>query len=165
MNLLFIPLIAAVILLSPIPKGTDQPRECTVIGVLDGDSLRVRCPGEAPFQVRIYGVDAPERGMPFAARARQWMSRQAFGKQARIFPMETDRYGRMVARVRVDGDDLSLAIIGAGLAWHYRRYAPDESELAEAERVARKARRGLWSDPKPVPPWEHREFARRSTPK
>ncbi len=37
----------------------------------------------------------------------------------------------------------------------YRRYSNDQS-LSDLEEEARVARRGLWADPEPVPPWEWR---------
>jgi len=55
-----------------------------------------------------------------------------------------------------------LEMVRQGLAWHFTKYSKDEM-LAEAERKAREAKRGLWSDPEPVPPWDHRST--RSTPK
>ena len=42
-----------------------------------------------------------------------------------------------------------------GWAWHYKQYSNDE-KLADAESYAKKLRRGLWSDPNPIPPWEYR---------
>ena len=70
---------------------------------------------------------------------------------------KTDRYGRLVAPVILpDGRDLSVELVKAGLAWHYKKYSDDE-ELARLEVEARKASRGLWSEPEPVPPWEWRK--------
>ena len=70
---------------------------------------------------------------------------------------KTDRYGRLVARVILpDGRDLSVELVKAGLAWHYKKYSDDE-ELARLEDEVRKAKRGLWSEPEPVPPWEWRK--------
>lgn len=48
---------------------------------------------------------------------------------------------------------LNLELVKAGLAWWYAHYAKHDSRLADAEAEARKGRRGLWSDPNPVPPW------------
>ena len=49
----------------------------------------------------------------------------------------------------------------AGMAWWYREYAKEQSPEVQraydlAEQDARAARRGLWKDAKPVPPWEWR---------
>ena len=44
--------------------------------------------------------------------------------------------------------------------WWYRKYAPKHKELAAAEAAARKAKRGLWADPNPIPPWDWRQKQR-----
>jgi 5-methylcytosine-specific restriction endonuclease McrA len=53
------------------------------------------------------------------------------------------------------GTDLSLAIVRAGLAWHYKQYSTDRA-LADAELEARARKVGLWSHANPIPPWEYR---------
>lgn len=50
--------------------------------------------------------------------------------------------------------DLSRELAGAGWAWWDRSRAPRDRTLAALERQARAARRGLWADPRPVPPWQ-----------
>ncbi len=72
-----------------------------------------------------------------------------------------DRYGRIVGKVIVDGQDVGLRQIETGLAWWYRKYAREQSPqdqvtYARAEEGARIARGGLWRDSEPVPPWEYR---------
>lgn len=59
----------------------------------------------------------------------------------------------------VDGEDVGLEQIRRGLAWHFKRYAHEQSaadraENAREEDEARAAHRGLWRDRAPVPPWE-----------
>jgi endonuclease YncB( thermonuclease family) len=56
-----------------------------------------------------------------------------------------------------DGRNLNRELVQAGLAWWYRKYAPDDRELEKLEAEARSAKRGLWQDPNPVPPWEFRK--------
>ena len=70
-------------------------------------------------------------------------------------PKEKDGYGRLVARVRVDSLDVSLELVKAGLAWHYKKYSSDP-ELAAAEQQARAEGVGVWSLADPIPPWEQR---------
>jgi hypothetical protein len=70
---------------------------------------------------------------------------------------EIGRYGRAVARIEVNGGDLSEMMVRDGLGWHYEEYAPNASELARLERQARNAGRGLWSHVDPTPPWEWRD--------
>ena len=70
-----------------------------------------------------------------------------------------DRYGRTLARIEVEGQDVNRQMVADGLAWHYVRYSKDAG-LAAAEREARAAARGLWADREPVPPWEWRASER-----
>ncbi len=70
---------------------------------------------------------------------------------------DLDRYGRTVAEVLLpDGRSLNREQVKAGFAWWYRRYAPDDDTLAQLEADAKAAKRGLWADADPVPPWEWR---------
>jgi endonuclease YncB( thermonuclease family) len=76
-----------------------------------------------------------------------------------------DRYGRQVCQLFVDGEDVGLAQVREGFAWHYRQYQRDQvvedrARYAEAEEEARTGRRGLWQDVRAVPPWEYRREAR-----
>jgi hypothetical protein len=61
----------------------------------------------------------------------------------------------LVARVIVDGTDVSLALVEAGLAWHYKQYS-DDPILAAAEVVAKAKKVGVWSLPYPTAPWAYR---------
>jgi hypothetical protein len=75
-----------------------------------------------------------------------------------------DRYGRTVATVYVDGIDVNAEQVRRRMAWVYRKYARDW-DLYEFEAEARTARRGVWTDPDPVPPWEWRGRARTGEPR
>ncbi|MBV8616540.1 MAG: thermonuclease family protein, partial [Acetobacteraceae bacterium] len=55
-----------------------------------------------------------------------------------------------------DGRSMNREMVRQGLAWWFRRYAPRDAELARLEAEAKTAWIGLWSQPKPVPPWEWR---------
>ena len=122
-----------------------------VVGVTAGATISVMRDGRS-VRVRLEGIDCPERGQDFGQRAKQFTSEIAFGKDAAIEVRDVDRYGRLVARVKVDGEDVSLALVRAGLAWHYTKYSRDP-KLAEAEMAAKSAKLGLWSSSAPIPPW------------
>jgi hypothetical protein len=47
-------------------------------------------------------------------------------------------------------------IVAEGLAWWYKRYAPKDADLKDAENDARSSKKGLWSHPNPIPPWKFR---------
>jgi micrococcal nuclease len=40
--------------------------------------------------------------------------------------------------------------------WWYRKYAPGDTVLEGLKKEAREAKKGLWAEPQPVPPWEWR---------
>ena len=61
--------------------------------------------------------------------------------------------------VTVAGKDVGLQQINLGLAWWYQHYAREQRlkerrDYERAEQVSREARRGLWRDEEPTPPWE-----------
>jgi len=139
-----------------VPAFTQTRFAGRVVGVTDGDTISVMRDGRS-VRVRLEGIDCPERGQDFGQRAKQFTSEMAFGKDAVVDVRDVDRYGRL-ARVTVDGEDVSLALVRSGLAWHYTKYSRDP-ELAEAEMTAKSAQLGLWSRPAPTPPWEFRQPA------
>ena len=147
-----------------------EPLTGRVVGIADGDTLTLLAGTNTPYKIRLGGIDAPERGQPFGNVSRRHMAEIAFGKQATADCYKVDRYGRLVCTVYVDGKDLGLAQIDAGLAWWFRLYAneqPPQERLTYdmAETKAYVDRIGLWSDPHPVPPWEWRKTERERSPR
>ena len=131
--------------------------EGKVVGVIDGDTIDVLDSSKKQHRVRFDGIDAPERGQPFSNRAKSTLSDLVFGKTVRVDTEGPDKYDRTIGRVYVDGRDVGLAMLEAGMAWHYTKY--DQSKkYADGEKSAKDAGRGLWSDPRRVPPWEWRKM-------
>jgi len=136
-----------------------------VIGVADGDTITVLDSSKQQHKIRLAGIDAPEKGQAFGFRSKENLARWVYDRDAIIVGNKTDRYGRLVAKVIVDGHDAGLEQVRAGLAWWYRAYAkeqtPDDREIYElAEKEAREQKLRLWRDPSPVPPWEWRRQRR-----
>jgi endonuclease YncB( thermonuclease family) len=132
-----------------------------VVGVADGDTVTVLDDRKVQHKVRLAGIDAPEKGMPYGQRSKQYLSDLVFGKTVILEGDKIDRYGRTVAKILLNGRDVNLAQIAAGMAWHYKKYEREQSSndrmLYGAEELnARAARRGLWEDPQPVAPWDWR---------
>jgi micrococcal nuclease len=127
-----------------------------VVGVIDGDSIRVMHEGTAT-EIRLQGIDCPEKGQPYGKQAKQFTSALVFGQEVTVIEKGRDRYGRILADVmRPDGRTLNHEILKAGFAWWFRKYSRDVS-LGDFEDEARLAKRGLWADSDPVPPWEWRK--------
>ncbi|MFP4565651.1 MAG: thermonuclease family protein [Spirochaetaceae bacterium] len=135
-------------------------RAGTVVEVRDGDTIEVDV-GPETVAVRLHGIDCPESGQPYGRDAAAYTTRRTLGRRVTVEVTDRDRYGRLVGIVRLpDGGSLNEALVAAGLAWWYRRYAPDDAALRRAEQQARDARRGLWSCAGAVPPWEWRRGRR-----
>lgn len=125
----------------------------TVVGrasVIDGDTLEIH-----DRRIRLWGVDAPEgRQSCDAADGSAWRCGQAAAnrldthlrdKVVSCFEEDTDRYGRMVARCEVDGEDIGAWLVRQGLAVRYARYAGSAYRAEEA--AARQDRAGVWAGP------------------
>ncbi len=145
----------AFILLLALP----QPFDGLVIAVHDGDTISVLHDGRA-VRVRLRGIDCPELHQPFGRAAKKMTSSLVFQRDVHVVPLDVDTYGRLVAGVSLGSLNVNLELVRRGLAWHYNRYSRDTA-LAAAEREARSARRGLWADPRPAPPWAWRHIQTR----
>lgn len=159
-------LVAALALLVACagPACADQWRG-KVVGIADGDTLTLLDASHRQHRIRLDAIDAPEKSQPFGQRARQSLAQLAHGQEAVADCPKVDRYGRDVCRVTVNGIDVGLEQVRRGLAWHYVRYAReqtpnDRAEYAHAEEKARAERAGLWSAQHPTPPWDYRRAAR-----
>ena len=157
-------LLGALLLVAATLASAAELRNVMIVGVTDGDTITVR-DGKQNYKVRLAGIDTPEKGQPFAKRAHQNLSNLAHEKQAIVDCYKTDQYKRKVCRVWVGGNDIALAQVQAGLAWHFKRYEKEQTArervaYAQAEDEARLRKWGLWHDKEPVPPWEWRQRKR-----
>lgn len=133
-----------------------------VVGITDGDTLTLLDENQTQYRIRVSGIDTPERGQAFGHVASENLAKLAFGQLAAADCQKQDRYGRWVCVVRVNGMDVGLSQIKAGLAWHYKKYAseqtPTDQDLyAKAEQEAKVTGIGLWKDADPTPPWDWRK--------
>lgn len=127
-----------------------------VVGVLDGDTITLLDASRQQYRIRLAEVDAPEKNQPFGQASKKSLSDLAYGREARAECPSTDRYGRYVCKVYVDGENVNAQQVARGLAWVYRQYAPKASPLYLLEAKARASNMGLWRDRNPTPPWEWR---------
>jgi endonuclease YncB( thermonuclease family) len=157
--------IAGVPASTPAPRSATAPVTARSISVDDGDSFVARRADGTKFRVRLAGIDAPEKSQPWANAARQKLRGLLHERELVITALKTDRWGRLVALVAADGEDPALAMLEAGLAWHFTRYDRDlpvalRERYAQAEAEARSARLGLWQANETEAPWEFRRRQR-----
>lgn len=151
-------LLIILLLLIPLPARAFPAR---VVAIADGDTITVEpLNGGARIKVRLHGIDAPERGQPHGEAARVHVFAIALYKVVEVepTPQGRDRYGRIVAVVRLPGgESLQAVLLRAGLAWVWPRYCKSCGEWQAIQDAARAAGRGLWLEPAPTPPWEWRK--------
>ena len=130
---------------------------CQTIEVVDGDTLHASCDSLKTVTIRLYGADAPEMSQPSGPMARAALGSLLVGQTLTIQPITHDRYGRLVAQIATPVyPNIAKRQVETGLAWWSPQYAPDARDLRAAEDTARAGKRGLWSMPAPVPPWQWR---------
>ncbi|KQW02822.1 thermonuclease family protein [Rhizobacter sp. Root1221] len=128
--------------------------EVIAAGVVDGDTF-VADIGGAPRRIRLARIDAPEKRQAFGHRAEQALRDLVWRRTVQMRWHQVDRNCRPIAEVRVDGTDVSEALVRLGMAWQYTAYSRDAG-LAAIEQQVRNSHIGLWSDASPIPPWEWR---------
>lgn len=132
-----------------------------VVSIADGDTLTILDSSNRQHKVRIGGIDAPERTQDFGERSKSHLAAMAFSQQVTADCPKSDRYGRLVCKVTVSGNDVGLAQVRTGMAWWYREYSKEQSPeertaYEQAEFQAKIHRDGLWDSKNPTPPWERR---------
>ena len=134
-----------------------------VLNVLSGSEIIVlNTATNKPVRVRLRGTDAPDpKGQAYGARSLHRLASLVGGKLVKVEFRGTDAFGRVLGRVIYDNEDINLAQLDAGLVWfHTSRDAElsveDRRLYAEAEQLARKARRRLWADAAPLSPAQFR---------
>lgn len=127
-----------------------------VVAVADGDTFTMLIEQEQ-VRVRLHGIDCPERGQDFSMAAKEFLSGLIFDRTVRVDKLSVDRYGRTIGIVYVDSVHVNEALLRAGLAWHYTYYDKNPAWSA-LEQEAREAKRGIWSLPDPLAPWEYRRW-------
>ena len=148
-----------------LQAGTGRAWTGKVVGIADGDTISVLRDGHDQVKIRLYGIDAPESGQSFGKASKQNLSSMVYRKSVQVEVMDTDRYGRTVARIFMDREDVNAAQLRAGYAWLYRQYCKSWvcGEWSGLETDARSSGVGLWADEDPVPPWQWRRDKRGST--
>jgi endonuclease YncB( thermonuclease family) len=142
--------LLALIYLSAADKLTGK-----VVRIADGDTVTILVGGNHQVKVRLFGIDAPERGQDYSRRSREALAELVFEKEVRVVVHDKDRYGRTVGDIHVGDLLVNEKMVKDGWAWNYVRYSHSK-HYAELEREAREARKGLWAGKAPIPPWEYR---------
>ncbi|MGE4169265.1 MAG: thermonuclease family protein [Candidatus Margulisiibacteriota bacterium] len=131
-----------------------------VVHVSDGDTIVVLQDNRHSTKIRLAAIDCPEKSQPFGRQAQRFTQAFCDGQRVTVTTTKKDRYGRTIGTVQVGSKRLDIALLEAGLAWHYRYFDHDPA-LDALEQQARAERKGLWSEANPTPPWDYRKARRR----
>jgi endonuclease YncB( thermonuclease family) len=128
--------------------------------VIDGDTYHIKSHGEK-IKIRMEGIDAPEKGMPYYKESKEFLKRLCLGKKIKFIQSSKDHYGRIIAKTYLDDNrELGQEMIKNGMAWHFKKYSQD-TLLARLETEAQNKHLGLWKDANPIAPWEFRKKAKK----
>lgn len=131
-----------------------------VVKIMDGDTLSLLDKNNRQHKIRLFGIDTPEWDQPHGNKAKRALAQLVDRRQVGIVIVDTDTFGRTVGTVYLGDSNINLAMVAAGHAWWFSRYAPYERHLAAAEEQAKAHRVGLWAAADPVPPWTWRRQRR-----
>ena len=123
--------------------------------VHDGDTVTCLDERGRLQKIRLQGSDAPEHGQPQGDAARRALAGKLAGGTVRVEGTARDQHGRLLGTLWIDARDLNRELVAEGWAWVFGGYRPDP-DLLDAETAARKAHRGLWSDPQAKSPADWR---------
>lgn len=138
---------------------------CKVVKITDGDTVHVLDKARVKHKIRLMGIDAPERKQTFGTKSKQNLSNLIAGKFIEVEYNKRDRYGRIIGKLLLNGQDINLQQVKQGFAWHYKHYLKEQSKLdrvlySSAEIEARNKHIGLWVVPA-VAPWDYRKAKRK----
>ena len=147
--------VTTVLLILSSSTYAGEMLEGRVIGVHDGDTVTLLISGNHQIKVRLAQIDAPELDQAFGQQSKRSLSAIVFNKTIKVEKETTDKYGRTVGTLLVDGLDANKEQVKLGMAWVYRKYLHDQS-LMSLEETARQSKVGLWTDGNPMAPWDYR---------
>ena len=130
--------------------------------ITDGDTLKLN-----GIIYRLWGIDAPETkqdcpdGWPAGRLATTRLQALMQGKTILCEDKGRDRYGRMLAICRADGEDLGAIMVREGMAWAFARYSRDYAPQEDQAKAEGLGVHGHGC----VVPWEWRALQRPSTEK
>lgn len=137
-----------------------------VIVVIDGDTVLFKpdhdgAQSRAFLKIRLADIDAPEKDQAYGDIATHTLKALVLNQPVEINTVATDAYGRKIAHLQVGALRINTEMVRLGLAWSSSRYQRN-AEGRAAQDEARRARRGLWVDAVPTPPWVWRRVQKSS---
>lgn len=132
-----------------------------VTRVFDGDTLWVKpLQGGRYRKLRLDGIDAPEICQSGGLASRDALAARVLNQVVEVSVRQHDDYGRGIARLWHQGDDVAAWMVSHGQAWSHR-WRRSLGPFKDEEAQARRARKGLFAEAAAELP---REFRQRHGP-
>ena len=124
-----------------------------VVTVQEGDRITIYHAGRNET-IYLKDIDCPQLKQPYGKQARRTTAAIIGGREVLVRGLQRTAKGRKTAEILLhNGRNVGHELVKEGLAWA-RRDSEEGKRLAQVEELARAERKGLWSDPNPVPPWK-----------
>ena len=145
----------------PVRAERERVYEARVTRVFDGDTVWVQpLAGGRYRKLRLDGLDAPEICQAGGEASRDALAQRILRQQVTVSERQRDDYGRGLARLTHQGQDVGGWLVSAGHAWSYR-WRRSEGPYQTQEAMARAAALGLFADSRAEMP---RAFRQRHGP-
>ncbi|MGJ0302481.1 thermonuclease family protein [Aliarcobacter cryaerophilus] len=128
-----------------------------VVKVSDGDTVTILTSDKTQHKIRLNDIDAPEKKQNFGNKSKDNLAKYIAGKTVTVKYNKTDKYKRILGTIYYNNTDINLQQVKDGYAWVYKKYSNNQTYY-KAEKLARDKKIGLWSDKKPLEPWEFRKI-------
>ncbi|WP_434778895.1 thermonuclease family protein [Neisseria sp. Ec49-e6-T10] len=153
--------------------------------IQDGNNIFCLSSENKQIKVRLWGIDAPDLNQNFGKESAQILSKILSHAPLNLEVFGYDSDGRTLSEIKYqvyvdcpppskleDGTmiqeigcmekpptNANWEMIYRGYAWTNPSHKLNNANkfYIEAERIARKDKRGLWADPNPISPWEWRK--------
>jgi endonuclease YncB( thermonuclease family) len=131
------------------------PLQGKVTQVIDGQTLLLAAPDGKPVQVGLSGIVTPLLCQPGGTEARDELKGWALNQDVVADPVGRPNGGHIVAKVTLNGDDLSRRMVEEGHAWSMREKW-DRGPYVKQERMAEALSRGLHGTTGVKPPLQYK---------
>lgn len=153
----FLPVVLlALSLFNTSPCQAGVRLEGTIVGITDGDTVKLLTEDDQQVKIRLDGIDAPEKKQAFGDASKKCLSTLIFGKKVSVETKGLDMYKRTLGIIIHDGLNVNLEMVKLGFAWRFDKYSNDQA-LLDAQNAAKAQSLGLWANPNPVAPWTFRK--------
>ena len=137
------------------PVAADTLRGAVFV-VIDCDTVLFKPDHDSPashafLKIRLADIDAPEKDQAYGDVATRTLTALLLNQPVEVNTVATDVYGRTIAHIQLGTLPVNTELVRRGVAWASGQRR--NTALKEAQREARLARRGLWQDAAPTPPW------------